>query len=178
VDDLALAAALAENDQAAARLLFNRYFDGLYRFLRQLTRHAEDAEDLAQQTLIRVIRHAGRFDGRVALRSWIYAIAVREFGRWQRRRLWLPLPINLRARGDVVESSTNAELLLSALAQLSPAHRAAFLLHHVEGFSIEEIASVQHAPVGTVKSRLHVARGHLKRLLEQEEFYVTEPSRV
>ena len=178
MDDLALIAAIAKKDEAAVRLLFERYFDALYRFLRQLTHHAEDAEDLAQQTLIRVLRHAGRYDGRVALRSWIYAIAFREYGRWLRRRLWLPLPSDLSAKHDLAESASNAELLLDALSKLSATHRAAFLLHYVEGLSIEEIAVVQQAPAGTVKSRLHFARSHLKGLLEQEEFYVTEPSRI
>jgi RNA polymerase sigma-70 factor (ECF subfamily) len=177
LDDFALAAAIAKKDQAAARLLFELYFDALYRFLRHLTRHAEDAEDLAQQTLIRVLRNADRYDGRVALRSWIYAIAFREFGRWRRRRLWLPIPSEMSTKHDLAESAANAALLLDALSKLTTAHRAAFLLHYVEGLSIEEIAAVQQTPPGTVKSRLHFARSHLKRLLAQEEFYVTEPSR-
>ena len=146
--------------------------------MRQLTRHAEDAEDLAQQTLIRVLRNAGRYDGRVPLRSWIYAIAFREYGKLRRRKLWLPLSSDVSAKHDLAESTTNAELLLDALWKLTPAHRAAFLLHYVEGLSIEEIAVAQQAPSGTVKSRLHFARSHLKGLLEQEEFYVTEPSRI
>lgn len=177
MDDLPLAAAIVKKDQAAVRVLFELHFDGLYRFLRQLTRHAEDAEDLAQQTLIRVVRNAGRYDGRVALRSWIFSIAYREYGRWRRRRLWLPLSDDLSAKDDLAESATNAALLLDALAHLSAAHRAVFLLHYVEGMSIEEIAAVQRTPPGTVKSRLHFARSRLRGLLEQEEFYVTEPSR-
>lgn len=178
MDDLALTAAIAKKDQAAARLLFERYFDSLYRFLRQLSRHADDAEDLTQLTLIRVVRNAGRYDGRVPLRSWIYAIAFREYGRWRRRRLWLPLPRDLFAKHDLAEATINSTLLLDALEKLSPAHRVAFLLHYVEGLSIEEVAAIQNAPEGTVKSRLHFARSHLKGLLEKEEFYVvTEPSR-
>lgn len=178
MDDLALAAAVARKDQAAIRLLFDRYFDGIYRFLRQLTGHRDDAEDLAQQALIRAIGSANRYDGRAPLRSWLYAIALREYGRWRRRRLWLPLSAELRANHDVAEVATNGALLLEALSQLTPAHRATFLLHHVEGLSIEEIASVQGVPVGTVKSRLHFARARLRGFLEQEEFYVTEPSRT
>jgi RNA polymerase sigma-70 factor, ECF subfamily len=177
LDDLALAAAIAKKDQVATRRLVEFYFDVLYRFLRQLTRNPDDAQDLAQQTLIRVVQHAGRYDGRVALRTWIYAIAVREYARWRRRRAWLPLPLDLSAKEDLAESAGNSALLLDALAKLSTDHRAAFLLHYVEGLSVDEIAVVQQAPSGTVKSRLHYARLHLKGLLEQEEFYVTEPSR-
>ena len=177
MDDIALADAIAKKEQAAARLLFDRYFSSIYRFLLHLTRHAEDAEDLAQQTLIRVVANASRFDGRVALRSWIYAIAFREYGKWRRRRLWLPLPKDVIAKQDLEESAANATLLLDALAKLSPAQRAAFLLHYVEGLSLAEVASVQQVPEGTVKTRLHFARARLKGLLEKEEFYVIEPFR-
>ena len=177
MDDLDLAAALARNDPAASRQLIEQHFDPLFRFLRQLTRHREEAEDLAQQTLIRVIRNAGRYDGRVRLRAWIFAFALREVGRWRRRRLWLPLLTDLAARDGMAERTADAALLLDALARLSAAHRAAFLLHYVEGLTIEEIATAQNTRPGTVKSRLHFARAHLKELLEQEEFYVTEPCR-
>lgn len=174
MNDLALTTALSKKDQFAAQRLFDLHFDALYRFLRQLTHNADDAEDLAQQTLIRVVRHASRYDGRVALRSWIYAIAYREFGRWRRRRLWVPLPLDIPTHGDLAEMTGNATLLLKALSKLSSAHRAAFLLHHVEGLSIEEIAVAQRVPTGTVKSRLHFARSYLRGLLDKEEFYVHE----
>lgn len=178
MDDIALATALAKKDDDAARVLFGLYFDALYRFLRHLTRHPEDAEDLAQQTIIRILRNADRYDGRAPFRSWIYAIAYREYGRWRRRRLWVPIPGDLLGRHDMVDRTTDATLLLGALSKLSPAHRAAFLLHYVEGLSIEEIAVAQRAPAGTVKSRLHFARSHLRGLLDQEEFYVTHPSEI
>lgn len=177
MDDFELADAISRRDPRGVRTLFDRHFDAIYRFLRQLTRHVEEAEDLAQQTLIRVVQNAHRYDGRVSLRSWIYAIAFREYGRWRRRRLWLPLLCDMPAKDDLAERSTDSTLLLDALGKLSPAHRATFLLHHVEGLSIEEVAAVQQTPPGTVKSRLHFARARLKGLLEQEEFYVTEPIR-
>jgi RNA polymerase sigma-70 factor (ECF subfamily) len=177
LDDFELAAAISKKDEAAARLLFELHFDGLYRFLRHLTRHAEEAEDLAQQTLIRVLRSADRFDGRASLRSWIYSFALREYGRWRRRRLWAPLLCDVPAKHDVAEHAANAALLLDAISKLTPAHRATFLLHYVEGLSLEEISAAQDVPLGTIKSRLHFARTHLKSLLEQEEFYTVEPCR-
>jgi RNA polymerase sigma-70 factor (ECF subfamily) len=175
LDDLALTDALNKRDPAAARLLVEQHFDPLYRFLRQLTRHVEDAEDLAQQTLIRVHRNAAKFDGRVRLRTWIFAIALAEYRRWRRRRLWLPLLCDTPSKGDLAENTADSEVLLCALSKLSPSMRASFLLHYVEGLSIEEIAVIEGVPEGTVKSRLHFARTRLKTLLEQEEFYVTEP---
>ena len=176
MEDTKLAAAIARKDDEAARRLVDEHFDGIYRFLKQLCRSSEEAQDLAQQTLIRVVRNAGRYDGRAPLRSWIYAIAYREFGRWRRRRLWLPLSTQIESEDNVAARVTDGALLAEALMKLRTEHRAVFLMHYVEGFSIEEIAVVQRTKPGTVKSRLHFARRYLKSMLEQEEFYVAEPT--
>lgn len=174
MDDLALAADLVSRHPDAGRRLVELHYDALYRFLHQLTGDRDEAQDLAQQTLIRLVRTIHRYDGRVRMRAWIYAFAVREVGRWRRRRLWLPLPANVAVGEDLAGRTADAELLLSAIQKLSDSHRAAFLLHYVEGLSIEEIADIQRTQVGTVKSRLHYARAHLRTLLEEEEFYVTQ----
>ena len=70
MDDLTLANRLSERDPAAMEELVHRYHSDIYRFLRHLTRRVEDAEDLAQQTLLRAVNGASRFDGRAAMRSW------------------------------------------------------------------------------------------------------------
>lgn len=176
LEEVHLLESISRGEESATRRLIDEHFDCLYRFLRQLTRQSDEAEDLAQQTLIRVVQNASRFDGRTSLRSWMYAIAYREFGRWRRRRLWLPIPDQLPSSHDTEQQVTDGELLLQALAKLSSAHRAAFLLHHVEGLSIEEVAAAQLTKPGTIKSRLHFARAHLRSTLEQEKFYVAEPT--
>ena len=174
LNDLELAAALANRDEQAARVLFDLHFDATYRFLRQLTGRKEDAEDLSQQTFMRVLQNARKYDGRAGLRSWIFGIAFREFGKLRRRRAWWPLSREIPSDLDLAEYSSNGALLETVLAKLSPVHRSAFLLFHVEGLTIEEIALVQEVPAGTVKSRLHFARLRLKELLKQEEFYVSK----
>jgi RNA polymerase sigma-70 factor (ECF subfamily) len=57
---------------------------------------------------------------------------------------------------------------MSVLEELAPAHRSVLLLHFIEGFSLEEIAGITGAGVGTVKSRLHYAKKSLKKRLDQE----------
>jgi len=155
--------------------LVHRYHSDIYRFLRHLTRRVEDAEDLAQQTLLRAVNGASRFDGRAAMRSWLLGIAFREFGRWRRRRLWLPLLADRPNPKDAYRDVVEAEALLKAIGELSALTRGVFLLHHVEDLSIVEIAAALDVPEGTVKSRLHAARAHLRTLLKEEDSYVIEP---
>lgn len=154
--------------------LVQDHYASVYRFLRNLTRRAVDAEDLAQQTFLRAIGAWSRYDDRLPIRSWLYAIAFREFCKWRRNRLWLPLPTDRPAVGDAYEQFADAESLLNALGGLSQNIRATFLLHYVEELSIVDIAVLLDIPEGTVKSRLHQARHRLKNLLQEDESYVPE----
>lgn len=175
MDDLTLAHRLTDRDPVAMEELVHRYHADIYRFLRHLTRRVEDAEDLAQQTLLRAVNGASRYDGRAAMRSWLLGIAFREFGRWRRRRLWLPLLADRPNPTDPYRDVVEAEALLKAIGELSALTRGVFLLHHVEDLSIVEIATTLGVPEGTVKSRLHAARSHLRTLLKEEDSYVIEP---
>ena len=172
MDDLEFARRLSERRDDAVRRLVDEFHSPIYRFLKQLTGRAEDAEDLAQQTFIRILATADRYDGRAPFRSWIYRFAINEFKRWRRKRIWLPLSSDLVCGTDPISSALDARMLLDALAHLSFDHRTAFLLHYVEGLSLEEIAATFRIPAGTVKSRLHHARNQLKVQLEPEEIHV------
>jgi len=169
LDDLEFARRLASRDDGAVRRLIDEFHSPIYRFLRQLTGRKEDAEDLAQQTFIRILNTADRYDGRAPFRSWLYRYAINEYKRFRRRRIWLPLSPDVIAEEDALASVLNARMLLDALGRLSFEHRAAFLLHYVEGLSLEEIAEAIHVPAGTVKSRLHHARNQLRTHLGPEE---------
>ena len=166
---------LAEGDEGAARMLVEKHHGSVFRFLRQLTRSADDAEDLAQQTMLRVMGAAHRFDERASFRAWVFAIAFNEFHRWRRRRLWLPISPDEPSTNNEIEQALNAWVLLDALSKISESQRALFLLHHVEMLSIEEIAHGLHIPEGTVKSRLFAARLRLQTLLREEDHHVTQP---
>jgi RNA polymerase sigma-70 factor, ECF subfamily len=171
LDDLEFARKLAERHEAAVRRLIDDYHSPVFRFLRQLTGRQEDAEDLTQQTFIRILATANRYDGRAPFRSWLYRYAINEYKRWRRRRVWLPLSPELPSGGDPIENVLDARLLLDGLSRLSIEHRTAFLLHYVEGLSLDEIAAATRIPAGTVKSRLYHARNQLRSHLGTEEIY-------
>ena len=166
---------LRRREREAMDALVTRHHADVYRFLRHLTRHRQEAEDLAQRTLLRALERLDLYSGTGSLRSWILGIAYREFTGW-RRRLWLPLLTDRPAPGDPYGSLAEAEALLAAIGRLPEPLRAAFLLHHVEEVSVAEIALALAIPEGTVKSRLHAARARLRQTLgEPEETYAPEP---
>lgn len=154
------------------RLIADHYTP-IYRFLRNMVRRSEDAEDLVQQTFVRAITAWDRFDDTLPVRSWLYAIAYREFCKWRRRRLWLPLLTDRPASGNDFAQVDDSEALLKAISGLPQAVQATFLFHYVEDLSIIEISQLMSVPEGTVKSRLSSARQRLKNLM-QEEHYVPE----
>lgn len=170
MDDLELSRWLAVREPRAMGLLVERYHPDAYRFLRHLTRHRQEAENLAQQTLVRAIENAETYSGTGSFRSWIMGIAYREFTTWRRRRLWLPLLGDRPDAADPFTPIADAEALLSALGRLPTETRALFLLHYVEEIPLAELAIALNIPEGTVKSRLHTARQKLRTLLKEEAY--------
>ena len=154
--------------QALDRLVAEHHAP-VYRFLRGLARHPQEAEDLAQATFVRALERLDTYVGKAPLRSWLMGVAYHEFTRWRRRRLWLPLLADRPAPGDPYGDLAETEALLGALARLPDGLRAAFLLHHLEEMPVAEVALTLAIPEGTVKSRLHAARARLRLLLGEED---------
>lgn len=161
-------------ERQAMDALVIRHHADVYRFLRHLTRHPQEAEDLAQSTLLRALDRIDTYGGKAPLRSWLLGVAYREFTGWRRRRLWLPLLGDRPARTNAYDDLAEAEALLDAIGRLPDALKATFLMHHVEEVPLAEIAATLAIPEGTVKSRLHAARARLRTILKEEETYVPE----
>jgi len=145
----------------------------------------EEARDLSQDVFLQVYRMLGRFEGRSALRTWIYRITVNLCRN--RQRLW-----RRRARGrqcgldelspaeerqlyggrpeetpfEQMRRREQARVVQEALLTLSFDHRAILTLREIEGLSCEEITATLGLAEGTVKSRLARARERLRRQLE------------
>ena len=145
----------------------NDHTDDLFRFMRQLTRQRETAEDLTQQTFVRALKGLSSFEGTCSMRTWLHRIAYREYIRWRKKhRLLAPLTPWLRASQKEIVKIDEADQLLRALDKLPPALREAFLMFEVQDLSIEEIAEVTRSPIGPEKSRLHHARATLRSNLD------------
>lgn len=141
---------------------------GLRRYARALTRDADLADDLVQDTLVRALRSERLFLGG-DLRSWLYTILT-NLNRNRRRSLARKPVITVLVDTAVDASGTEAEGrdIANALATLVEDQRAVLLLVVLEGLSYREVADVQGVPVGTVMSRLARARAHVKSYIEGE----------
>jgi RNA polymerase sigma-70 factor (ECF subfamily) len=161
-------------DQAAMTELVERYKQRVYALCYRMLGHRQDAEDVAQQTFLRVLKSLGRWDPQREFEPWLLAIAgnrcrtalAARARRAAVRSLNEPAPDPAPDPSDADQLS--AELNL-ALQTLRPSHREAFVLFHVHEMSYEEIARQLGRPVGTVKTWIHRARLALIRQLSQRE---------
>lgn len=138
----------------------------LRRYARALTRDAETADDLVQDTLVRALRSEHLFHGG-EIRSWLYTILTnlnRNCLRSLARRPAL-MPIE---DGDAAEAGPEAggRDIERALAMLVEEQRTALLLVVLEGLTYREVAEIQGVPIGTVMSRLARARVQIKTYLD------------
>lgn len=140
----------------------------LRRYARALTRDADLADELVQDTLVRALRSEKLFHGG-DLRSWLYTILT-NLNR-NRRRALARRPV-LMQLADTTEDAGGTEAegrdIAQALATLVDDQRAVLLLVVLEGLSYREVADVQGVPIGTVMSRLARARAHVRACLNGE----------
>jgi RNA polymerase sigma-70 factor (ECF subfamily) len=167
-----------EGDRQAREELFHRHWGVAYRVAYRLLGHEQDALDAVQEALLKAVTHLDDFDGRSEFRTWLLRIvhnAALDAGRRRGRRSTLSL-----GDGDTPGSEPSCDddpagglhrqdlrrSLDAALARLSPALRAAFVLFAEAGLSYKEIAAVQEIPLGTVMSRISAARQKLQAMLD------------
>jgi len=141
----------------------------LRRYARALTRDAETADDLVQDSLVRALRSEHLFHGG-DVRSWLYTILTnlnRNRLRSHARRPML-MPLEDNDAPDASGPEAGGRDIERALALLVDEQRTALLLVVLEGLSYREVAEVQGVPIGTVMSRLARARMQIKTYLDGE----------
>ena len=170
--DVELMAAVAARDPAAQREVLSRLGGRVRKITGLLCRERADAEDAAQVALIAILKSADGFRVAASLERWAERIAVRTTLRASRRErnrrglLERWLPPNRPPWGT--ETGSEPLGLEALFERLSPERRRAFVLHHALGYTIEEIAELSGAPIGTVKDRLVTARRELRAMIERE----------
>jgi RNA polymerase sigma-70 factor (ECF subfamily) len=157
------------------------YQHRVYGYVRRMVATAEDAEDVAQDVFLRAYQHFPSFDSRCSLRSWLFRIATNlciDRARSTQRRK----PIE-SGKEDVTFEDLNlavdgfdpAELVLTqelcdtvekAIEEMSAKLKSVLLMHDQQGMSYEEISKALDVPMGTVKSRLFLARAHVQKAVE------------
>lgn len=179
-----LIADLCEGDETALAPLVEKYKRMVYRLAMQITKNHADADDVMQETFIKVYRSIRTFRKDAAFETWLYRIAVNEALNFVKRRE--------RQRESTLETASEAEYeaitryraqiandphvhaekaelrhhVTAAVNNLSLKHRTVVILHEFEGLTHAEIASILNCSEGTVRSRLHYARKKLRTLLK------------
>jgi len=179
--DAELVARALANDADAFAQLYERHRERVYRVAYRFAHNKPDALDLCQEVFVRAYQSLSSFKRQARFSTWLTRIASNTCVDFVRQA-------KVRRAGELDEGATgtderipggaapadpaNAPLqkearaaIDAAIAQLSPEHRAVFVLHAVEGMTYQEVADAVGCPIGTVMSRLHYARKRLQGLL-------------
>jgi RNA polymerase sigma-70 factor (ECF subfamily) len=174
-DRTALARGLRRRDPELLDGLIEQYQYRLFRYLLYLTSSPETAEDLFQETWIRVLDRGDQYDGRSKFETWLFAIARHLTIDLHRRKT--PQSLDALTGNDEFPGADPSPLDLFAqqevqagmqelLARLPAVYREVLLLRFQEDLGLEEIAAVVGSPLSTVKSRLYRGLGELRGMLE------------
>jgi RNA polymerase sigma-70 factor (ECF subfamily) len=180
--------ALAQRGREDAfRELVRRYERPVFSLIFRMVRDAATAEDLAQDTFIKILNHIDKYRPEFKLSSWLFKIANNVAIDHLRRRQIATISMSgsphastasdIEATSfdiasddesalDEMESKELGSAIETAIAQLRPEYRSCILLRHVEGRSYEEIAATLDLPLGTVKTYIHRARHQLRESLD------------
>jgi RNA polymerase sigma-70 factor, ECF subfamily len=160
---------VAHGDEHALAELLRRYQDGLSHFIHRHT-GGRDVEDLYQETWLRVVRHAARFDRTKRFSTWLFQIAVNLCRDWHRRAPPEPAELSATVAAADVSARTDAGLDAARLVALLPEHqREVVILRYYHDLSEDEVAQILDCPKGTVKSRLHNALARLATFVRAEK---------
>jgi len=158
-------AAVASGDEAALAALIDRYAAGIHAYLLRHSGNREDADDLLQETWVRIARSAKSFDTARRFRSWVFGIATNLARDLFRRRMTKERALRTLAMSPPatpVADSVDRGELRARIAELPENMRAVLLLRYFEGMNEAEMADALEIPRGTVKSRLHAALRELR----------------
>jgi RNA polymerase sigma-70 factor (ECF subfamily) len=182
-ENLAVAQGLKRHDAGLLDRLIVQYQHRLMRYLLFLTGDREMAEDLFQETWMKVLQRGSQYNGAARFDTWLFTVARNMLIDMRRKRSMLSLEDLCGADGeeysyDVPSGAPNpfddyrsqeaARKVAAALLTLDPLHREVLVLRFHEELSLEEIAAVTRSPLSTVKSRLYRGVAALKPRLDGE----------
>ena len=174
-EDRRLVELVLEGDDRAFEYLFNRYRDAIHRLFVQRLGGVNDADDLLQETFIKVYMNLHRYSPEYTFGQWLYTIARNTFIDYVRKRQD-DLPIDEKFSSPASNTPTPEESVISMqqrtqiehyLERLTPRYRTLIVMRFFDEYSYEEIAAKLTLPLGTVKTQIHRAREQMCKLIAQ-----------
>jgi RNA polymerase sigma-70 factor, ECF subfamily len=169
--DEALMARIARGDQSAFRSLARRHLPAMVGLARRVLGNAAEAEDVAQEAMLRVWTHAPRWQPLAAFRTWLTRVVVNLCLDRKRRAPW----VELEAAGEIVdaapgpgeriEEDERERLLTTAIDKLPARQRTAIVLTYTEGMSNAQVAEMLGTSVSAVETLLIRGKQNLRRAL-------------
>jgi len=186
--DKELLARVKANDTTAFSVLVDRYKVRLFNLIYRMLRNREEAEDILQETFLRVFKEKERYDPTYSFSTWIYTITLNLCrNELKRKKKFKFFGIDLvgNDRRYAVEGVGNKNCLSStlerAIASLPVKYRTVFLLREVNQLSYKEMSQSLGIPLGTVKSRVNRARLMLRKELKpklKEQYELSKSSPI
>lgn len=176
-----IARGLEQRDPELLDRLIERYQYRLFRYLVYLTASRERAEDIFQETWVRVLERGHQYDGKSKFEGWLFAIARHLVIDWQRQRKTQSLdamtdpeegaPFEIADESEpsplrLVLTREQEENVQESLGRVPAVYREVLLLRFQEEMKLEEIAVVLETPISTVKSRLYRGLEAMKGLIQ------------
>jgi RNA polymerase sigma-70 factor (ECF subfamily) len=180
--DKELVAVVLSNKNAFSAVIF-RYQEPLLRYIRRLgVLEKRDAEDILQNSFVKVYRYLRSFDSSYAFSSWIYRIVHNEtydFFRSKKRRpeitleeqeesLFFNIPSDLESNEELFDKKLENAKLKQAIKNLDKKYRDVIILRFVEEKDYTEISDILQIPEGTVATLIHRAKKELKKLIDKK----------
>lgn len=184
-EELKLVRRCLSGEKEAIEEFVNLFQKPIYNLAYRLCGDRDDAEDIAQESLIRALENLGSFKGESSLYTWLYRITTNIFYDYTRKRKELPyeqflygnekedelreweIPDEETSVEKEAERKDIQEIVQREISKIPSYYRTVLVLYDIEGFTYEEICEILRKPLGTVKSRLNRARQLLKQRLEQ-----------
>ena len=185
MDDEILIKAHLQGDKTAFEVLVKKHQEMVGRLAYSIMKTDQGVTDIVQEVFLSAFRGLNKFRGDAAFKTWLYKITVHETMRYlKKRKRWISFldkesppahasevafifvdSLRQNSPEYFVLDSQKKTLIQAAMSKLSDNHHIVLHLHYQEDLSVQEIAEILDIPVGSVKSRLHYARLHLKDLL-------------